>query len=275
MESYDEGLGTVYERFMLNDYFDDLINSYNIKNVLEVPIYGMTGLTGINSVHLAMKGCNISLVDTKEKHVTEAMKHLNHLPVKGKYDILLHKDLSKLPYCDNYFDFVWNFAAIWHVENAGLLLDEMARVSSKLVLVFIPNRKQLGYALRKYVFDRQFFDTIDESWIDLDRISGRLKSHGMKVIDEGLIDVPVWPDTAIPVKSVFRKILKKNNDSTDKPEQQIFKKYWNWDIMSYYMGNNPGLKDKIEKLSFLEKMSIPWHVKVFWAHHRYVLCSKN
>jgi SAM-dependent methyltransferase len=275
MESYDEGLGTVYERFMLNDYFDDLINSNNIKNVLEVPFYGMTGLTGINSVHLAMKGCNISLVDTKEEHVTEAMKHLKNLPIEGRYNVLLHKDLSKLPYSDNYFDLVWNFAAIWHVKDAGLLINEMARVSSKFVLIYIPNRKQLGYALRKYVFDRQFFDTIDESWIDLDRISEHLKLQGMKVVDEGLIDVPFWPDTAVPVKNIFKKILKENNNNTDKSEQQLFKKYWNWDIMSYYMGMNPRLKDKIEKLSFLEKTSIPWHVKAFWAHHRYVLCSKN
>jgi len=34
---FDEGLGTVYERFMLNSFFDSLVYSYQLKKVLEVP----------------------------------------------------------------------------------------------------------------------------------------------------------------------------------------------------------------------------------------------
>ncbi|RJQ51145.1 MAG: class I SAM-dependent methyltransferase [Nitrospiraceae bacterium] len=275
MERYDEGLGTVYERFMLNNYFDELMASNDIKNVLEIPVYGMTGLTGINSVHLAMKGCKIVLADARKESVKEARELLEVLPVNGRYEVLLHEDMSRLPFRSDSFELVWNFAAIRHVGNADLLLNEMARVSSKFVLVFIPNRRQLGYILRKYIFDRRFFDTIDETWIDLDRIKSHLKSRGMRIEDEGLIDIPVWPDTAVPVKNIFRKIIKEKSGSSDNTGQQIFKRFWNWDIMNYYMGNNPGLKDRISRLSFLERMPAPWHVKVFWAHHQYVLCSKN
>jgi SAM-dependent methyltransferase len=269
-DNFDEGLGTVYERFMLNGYFERLMDSYVIRNCLEVPIYGMTGLTGINSVHLAKKGCNLMLVDTKKDNLLEAERLWESIPVKGRYNTLLHEDLSKLPFTNNSFDLVWNFAALWHVKNAGLLLNEMARVSSNLVLIFVPNKKQPGYPLRKYVLDRRFFRQIDESWIDLHRITSHLKVQGMKLIEEGFIDIPLWPDTAIPIK----KVLKKNVDGK-KSDKGISKGFWRWDIMSYYRGNNPQLKDRIERLSFLEKVSIPKPLKVLWAHHLYGLYSKN
>jgi len=270
-DNYDEGLGTVYERFMLNHYFERLMDSYVIRNCLEVPIYGMTGLTGINSVYLAKKGCNLMLVDTKKENILEAEKLWKSIPVKGGYDTLLHEDLSKLPFINNSFDLVWNFAALWHVKNAGLLLNEMARVSSNLVLIFVPNKKQPGYPLRKYVLDSNFFTTIDESWIDLNRITKQLKLQGMRVIDEGLIDIPFWPDTAVPIKRLF----KKRDVNEEKSDKGMSKGFWRWDIMSYYRGNNPQLKDKIEKFSFLEKRSIPRQLKTLWAHHLYGLYSKN
>ena len=53
MTDYNEGLGLVYERFVLNDLLERLRRRYNVANVLEAPIYGMAGVSGINSVELA------------------------------------------------------------------------------------------------------------------------------------------------------------------------------------------------------------------------------
>lgn len=275
VKNYDEGLGTVYERFMLNDYFERLTASHSINNTLEVPIYGMTGLTGINSFHLALKGCSITLVDNKKENVLEAEALWGSLPAEGRHEILWHEDFSKLPFNDDSFDLVWNFAALWHVKDADLLLSEMARVSSDLVLIFVPNRKQPGYPLRKYVLDREFFRRIDESWINLDKITRHLKTKGMKVIDEGLIDIPFWPDTAFPVKDVFKRISKNSNGNGKGSGHKASQGIWNWDIMRYYKGDDPQLKSKIDKLSFLEKSSMPRQFKLFWAHHIYKLYSKN
>ena len=52
LPDFNEGLGTVYERFRLNHFFDRLLDTYAINTVLEFPIYGMTGLTGINETKL-------------------------------------------------------------------------------------------------------------------------------------------------------------------------------------------------------------------------------
>ena len=53
LTDWNEGLGVVYERFVLNDYLDQLIDRHGIKTVLEAPLYGMAGVSGINSVSLA------------------------------------------------------------------------------------------------------------------------------------------------------------------------------------------------------------------------------
>ena len=46
LTDYNEGLGLVYERFVLNDFLDNLRQRHNIKSVLEAPLYGMAGVSG-------------------------------------------------------------------------------------------------------------------------------------------------------------------------------------------------------------------------------------
>jgi ubiquinone/menaquinone biosynthesis C-methylase UbiE len=172
----NEGLGTVYERFMLNRFFDKLIGTYTIKDILEIPLRGMTGLTGINSAHFAEKNCNVTLVDTNKESVAEAIDLFTTLPHKANCRFLCQQNLSQLLFPDRSFDLVWNFSALWHTKNAKSLLAEMARVSSNLVLVFVTNKNQIGYYLRKYLLDPAFFQTIHEKWTDIEQINSFLSS---------------------------------------------------------------------------------------------------
>lgn len=267
---FDEGLGTVYERFMLNDFFDLLVDTYGIDRVLEVPIYGMTGLTGINSVQFVRRGCKVTLVDSNEEKVDEAVQIWKLLPYEGDYEVLWHKDLSRLPFGDASFKLVWNFAALWYVRQVEKFLGEMARVSSHLVLIFVPNKKQIGYFFRKYLLDKRFFTEVDEKWVDTKRISAVLASLGMKLKDRGVLDIPPWPDTCVPIGKIFDKLGIKRNSEEDERNKR-----WTWDIMSYYLGRDQALKSKVERFSFLEKISLPWKLKALWAHHNYLLFSKE
>ncbi len=63
LTEYNEGLGLVYERFVLNDFLQALRQESNIQTVLEAPLFGMAGVSGINSVALAQAGCEVTLVD--------------------------------------------------------------------------------------------------------------------------------------------------------------------------------------------------------------------
>jgi len=272
MKKYsNEGLGTVYERFMLNNFFDRLIDTYALKDVLEVPLHGMTGLTGINSFHFTERNCRITLVDSRKESVSEAIDLLTELPCTGKYSVLCRQNLHPLPFPDRSFDLVWNFSALWHLENAKSLLAEMARVSSNLVLVFVTNKMQMGYFLRKHFFEPGFFRTILEKWTEIERINSLLSRAGLNLVEQGVLDVPPWPDTCFPIGKIFEKIKPRAGKSADKAESKGF---WTWDIMEHYLGRDTSLKKTIERLSFLEKLPIAWQLKALWAHHRYSLFSK-
>ena len=44
LTDYNEGLGLVYERFVLNDFLQALREEHSIESVLEAPLYGMAGV---------------------------------------------------------------------------------------------------------------------------------------------------------------------------------------------------------------------------------------
>jgi len=154
LANHHEGIGTVYERFMLNRFFEKFLLSHRIGSVLEAPIGGMVGVPGINSVFLSRRGIKVEINDTDR----ERLKHVQRL-LKGLGGAITAKyaDASCLPYADNSFDLVWNFGVLWFYPDADKLIREMARVSRRYVLLFIPNRVQLAYPLRKYVLEREIF----------------------------------------------------------------------------------------------------------------------
>ena len=271
--NYDEGLGTVYERIMLNDYFDGLLDKESISTVLEAPFFGMTGLTGINSVHFAQRGCHVTLVDAKDAYVEEARYLWEDLQLHDRLTLVRSDFGAALPFADRSFDFVWNFAALWHWQGAADLLAELCRVAKRYVFIAMPNNKQIGYFLRKKWLDKEFFDTVDESWMNLSKSRKIVEDNGFKIVDHAVLDVPPWPDTCMPVGVLLEKLgLAKKGK---KKETEGEKGGWNWDIMRYYAGEDPGFKDRVEKYAFVERLPIYWKIKIVWAHHRYFLAERQ
>ncbi len=169
LTDWNEGLGVVYERFVLNDYLDSLVDKYGVKTVLEAPLYGMAGVSGINSVRLAQRGCEVTLVDTDVTRLAgvERIWSALRLPVTTMFS----GNPGRLPFPDASFDLTWAWAALWYLPDPGATLRELARVSRRLVFVAMPNRWQVGYLLRRYVIDRPFFQTVDEKWTEIGRIN--------------------------------------------------------------------------------------------------------
>jgi SAM-dependent methyltransferase len=265
LTDYNEGLGLVYERFVLNDYLDQLVDKYAVRTVLEAPLYGMAGVSGINSVRLAQRGCDVTLVDSVTERldgVTRIWRELN-LPAH----FVLHQDFAHLPFEDDSFDLAWEWAGLWYLPDAESLLRELARVSRKLVFVAMPNNLQIGYLMRKYLIDRDFFDTIDERWVQMRRIKRVLRSVEVRFVDQGVLDVPPWPDTVMPAAEVLRRLGIKSK----KLEAQFTGDGWTWSTMAYYLGQEPDLYDRVIKYAWLDRAPMPWQLKLVWAHHRYIL----
>lgn len=265
LTDYNEGLGLVYERLVLNDYLDRIVSQHNIRTVLEAPIYGMAGVSGINSVRLAQRGCAVTLVDENAERLQGVERVWNELNLRATFTS--HADLAHLPFDDNSFDLTWEWAGLWYLPNAEALLKELVRVSRKLVFVAMPNRVQVGYLMRKYLLERDFVNYVDESWADIHRIKKVLRDASVKFIDEGVLDVPPWPDTVMPAAQVLQRL----GIRSKKLDSQFSGAGWNWSTMEYYLGRRPELKAMIDRYTFIEHAPIPWQIKAVWAHHRYVL----
>lgn len=268
LTDYNEGLGLVYERFVLNDFLEDLRQRYQIQSVLEAPLYGMAGVSGINDVALARQGVAVTMVDDNEERlqgVRRIWAQDLQLPVNLVHT--LPDRWHALPFADRSFDLTWQWAGLWYIQNPAGLLRELVRTSRNLVFVAMPNNLQVGYWLRKLVIDREFFAHHDEQWTDISRLRRILEIEGVEIIDQGVLDTPPWPDTVMPANEVLKRLGIRSKGL----EQQFTGDNWQWSTMAYYLGQEPDLYDRVIKYAWLDHARLPWQVKAVWAHHRYLL----
>jgi hypothetical protein len=271
LTDYNEGLGLVYERFVLNDFLLDLRARHGIETVLEAPLYGMAGVSGINSVALAQAGCRVTLADDNAVRLDGVQRIWDELALP--LDLVLVRDWGRLPFADNTFDLAWEWAGLWYLPNAQALLHELGRVSRKLVFVAMPNRWQVGYFMRKYLIDQAFFRKIGgrEAWVDMTMNRAILQAAGVQIIEEGVLDVPPWPDTVMPASEVLKRL----GIRSARLQDQFSGEGWTWSTMAYYLGEQPELRDQVMRYTWLEYAPLPWQVKAVWAHHRYVVGVKG
>ena len=277
LSDYNEGLGLVYERFVLDDFLLALREEYGFESVLEAPIFGMAGVSGINSVALAKAGAEVTLVDDHAERLAAVERIWGELALPAR--LVHHAGWEQLPFADESFDLVWNWAALWHISDGSpegtqipeFLLRELARVSGRVVFVAMPNRAQVGYLMRKYLLERDFVNYVDEGWADIGRVRRVLEGAGLRVVREGVLDVPPWPDTVMPASEVLKRLGIKSR----KLEGQFSGDSWQWSTMAYYLGEQPDLYDRVMRYAWLDRAPIPWRIKAVWAHHRYVVGVKE
>lgn len=270
LTNYNEGLGLVYERFVLNDFLRQLRARHNVTTVLEAPLFGMAGVSGINSVALAQAGCHVILADDNGERLDGIQRIWQELGLP--VDLIQVWDWGRLPFADNTFDLAWEWAGLWYLPDPGALLRELVRVTRDLVFVAMPNRWQVGYALRKYVLDRPFFQQIGdgEYWANMAPIRRLLEAQGVTIVDEGVLDVPPWPDTVMPASEVLQRLGIRSRRLQD----QFTGAGWEWSTMAYYLGQQPELREQVMRYAWLDQARLPWQVKAVWAHHRYLLGHK-
>jgi hypothetical protein len=269
LTDYNEGLGLVYERFVLNDFLEELRRRHAIQSVLEAPLYGMAGVSGINDVVFARAGADVTLVDDTPERL-EGVQRIwrDDLRLPVELVCIPPGGWGRLPFADRSFDFTWQWAGLWYIADPAGLLAELVRTSRNLVFVAMPNNIQVGYWMRKLVIDREFFRTHDESWTDIGRIRRILEAAGAEVIDQGVLDVPPWPDTVMPANEVLKRLGIRSKQL----EEQFTGDGWQWSTMAHYLGEQPDLYDRVIRYAWLDHAPLPWQMKAVWAHHRYLLC---
>lgn len=267
LTDYNEGLGLVYERFILNDFLENLRRRYDLQTVLEAPIYGMAGVSGINSVPFAQAGCRVTLADDTADRAEHVQRIWGEIGLRPQMMVISPDCWRDFPLASASFDLTWNWAALWYLPDAAGLLRELARLSRRLVFVAMPNNLQVGYWMRKWLLDRDFFSTVDERWVNIRLVQRTLEQAGVKIIATGVLDVPPWPDTVMPANEVLKRLGIRSR----KLEQQFTGEGWTWSTMAYYLGQQPDLRDRVLKYAWLDHARLPWQVKAVWAHHRWLL----
>jgi len=264
-ETRHEGLGTTYERFVLHAYFRRIRNLYGIRTVLEAPAFGMTGISGINSVWWARHGAEVTLVDQNRERLNLIKRVWHELSLKAHvvYDPGTY---SSLPFDNGAFDLSWNFAALNLGFKPEFVLRELTRVTRKVIFVCLPNRLSLFTPIGKLLLgDRSLSKDRKLASVDLEAF---MKASGWNLREKGFFDAPPWPDIAMSKEDLFRRIgLKRYAKDLEKgitEGQGIC-------ILDYYSGRNKKMEQEMGRYGFLENS--PGWVKTIWAHHRYFVFS--
>ncbi len=268
-ENPHEGLGTLYERFILHRMFDQINKNLNIGSVLEIPGFGMTGVSGVNSLWWAKNGARVRVADwhpERLEHIKTTWGNLD-LPV----ETVLWENGQPVPALENEFDLVWNFASFWFIRNPDFFAGELRRSAKKAILICVPNYHGLGFLLR-----RKYAKGIEDIFLDNirpDFIKSVFGREGWQLTDSGIFDVPPWPDIAMKKEDLFKKLhigfllpLFNGNSGEDDAQQP------NLTILNYFSGKSPDLDKEILKHDRFERTA-GWFPSI-WGHHRYFLFSR-
>ncbi|HGY56654.1 MAG TPA: class I SAM-dependent methyltransferase [Caldithrix abyssi] len=265
-ETQDEGLGTTYERFILHRYFEWLKKEYAVNSLLEVPAFGMTGLSGINSLWWAKNGVTPVVVDNHEQRVKLAARVWQNLKLDVEFRTV--ESYYPLPFKDQTFDMGWNFASLWFIADLPLFLEELNRLVKKVLFICVPNSHGIGYKLREWFNKEPIADFYPQNILPKNFVRP-LAKLGWQVRKKGYLDIPPWPDIAMKKEDLFKKMglgfLAKNKSRQGNAERTC--------IVDYFSGKNPNLEKDILKYDFLEKAPFP--VKQLWGHHRYFIFEKK
>ncbi len=139
LTDYNEGLGLVYERFVLNDFLSALRGEYDLQTVLEAPLFGMAGVSGINSVALAQAGAQVTLVDDHSERLAAVERIWGELGLPARF--VCHEEWGRLPFPDGAFDLAWNWAALWYLPDPA---SAAARAGPRLAAGGICRHAQSG-----------------------------------------------------------------------------------------------------------------------------------
>ena len=263
----DEGLGTVYERFALADVLESAVARTGATSVLHAPMFGMMGIPGLDAIFLARRGLRVGLLDFDAERLAAVRAQWVELGLEPETHLVPGPDPSGWPErLDAEYDLVFSFAALWWFDDPWGVLAAQARWAGKGVLSCVPN-KNVFMRMRARLWHKDLFQRLNEEALDAGAQSHAAAALGLRPVDTGLFDIPPFPDTSVPLAKVVRSVLGKQSDA---PVGELGDGAWKWSILPYLKGEQPDLKDRIDRLGALER-HLPGPIAPTWAHHRFTL----
>lgn len=259
MKKEVEVFGVNYERFSVGKKLDKLAKKYHIKSVLEMPAHGAKAMPSIYSLGFAKEADTITLVNGNQKYKSEWQK----IGADQKVHWVKESNIYKTKFEMNSFDFVWNFAFIPTCEKPDEVIEEMKRVSKKYIAIFSVNAGNIGFPIHRIVHKRTGIQWThgDIRYNNRHFIKKKLQEHGLKVIETGFVDCPVWPDSL-----GFRDVrLHRMNIDFNKMD---------WEAPYTDMLRTNSFPKWMKCVYVVERLPLPKFIKSIYAHINYTVAEK-
>lgn len=276
----DTGLGTTFERWALNRCLLRLHAQATFEEVMEGPGDGMTGIAGLNSLALGLQGARVALLlPDAERAVFARTVWARHAP-QAALEICTSWDGRCLPFPDGAFDLAWNFNIMTRPDEPQALLAELARVSRRYVLIFVPSRLNYAFGLHR-LHHRVAGEPWDHGRVDLMHPRPwlrRFAAAGLRVLETIWLDCPWWPDIVDP-----RQFLADFFPFLKRPAFRSFlqgassENRYRWeavDLPYYHPQQHPAVHSHMERLGTIENSRFPW-LKQRFAHHTGIFSVKE
>lgn len=266
-----EGLGSSYERIIINRHLLRIAKQYGVQTALESPSFGFTGISGINLLALADAGVSVTLEDNSEQRlelISDLWSRLGR-PLKPVHN----PAFQSLSYPEGSFDMSFSFSALWFVPVLKDFLAELSRVTSRIIFISVPNRDGLGYKLQLKDYNPEKYPALNLGNIDPPSITGILGKLGWTLKEADYFDCPPWPDIGMTKEDLLQKWfpwcpLQKKASEPGKAGQKVVS------ILDWYSGKDPQFQDRLLGYQWLEKLAPRWFKRI-WAHHYYLVFTRT
>lgn len=268
----DEGIGTVYERIVIDAYFRYLQDKYQIKTVLENPADGITGVPGINSLEFSRHGkAKVTLTNPSQLMINGAkiVWQKEKLMDLVKF---VKCEIDKLPFKNETFDLAWNYCMFERFSDPNIVVRELSRVSKKYIMVMTQNIWNLGTIIHwlYHLLNKLEWDHGSVGLMRIGSMIKVMKKNNLKILEIGTIDTPPWLDTwDMPLRGELKTFLSKLGMKWEWKTEGSGG-YKNIKIEKY-----KNKKSKLIDFSLWIEKNLPWWFARLQTHHYYVLAQKK
>jgi len=179
-EKYYESISQEYEYYYIQEQLiETVIRSLNNyvkgKKILELGCG-----KGLESIELAKKGAEVTVVEYSENAINAFKKR------KGEINInVIKNDISDVKFPENYFDLVFSSGVLEHFKNPDIIIKKQYEFlkNKGIIIVEVPNKCTLFTIFKKILMKLNKWPAGWETEYSPNELKNLLENNGFNIID--------------------------------------------------------------------------------------------